>query len=302
LLDECTYDGILYRGPHNALHGELASIHHTFCHAKALATILDYGIPQQTETRSTNLPREVEKGVTEFSDIQSWLVSKGNFRATITGYDREYERGTHATGGALSMLWHKLTGPILAAGLSEYRLLEASNMQMDKDPHSMSLTPRLKCHIGKQIFSSSCDLNAIIELKNNANTIEFVVDAHLVDAEQNHPDKGKILIKLHYFFTNNCALIKAFGSDLISVDSIHFYLPVISAQTEKVEELTDNKISIYKENAKLMIACTTKISIADTINGRIFNFVPGFEAFPVKVDCANSNKQWFELCIEVVQD
>ena len=43
LLAACTHGGILYGGPHLKQRGYLPCIHHTFCHAKALATLIDCG-------------------------------------------------------------------------------------------------------------------------------------------------------------------------------------------------------------------------------------------------------------------
>ena len=43
LMAACTHDGLLYGGPDYEAHGDLPCIHHTFTHAKALATVLDRG-------------------------------------------------------------------------------------------------------------------------------------------------------------------------------------------------------------------------------------------------------------------
>jgi len=45
LLEQCTHDGLLHGGPHYLTHHVPPSVHHTFCHIKALTTILDHGIP-----------------------------------------------------------------------------------------------------------------------------------------------------------------------------------------------------------------------------------------------------------------
>ncbi len=43
LMARCTQDGLLYGGPDYFVHGDAPCIHHTFTHAKALATVLDRG-------------------------------------------------------------------------------------------------------------------------------------------------------------------------------------------------------------------------------------------------------------------
>jgi hypothetical protein len=302
LLEKCTHHGLLYAGPHSAIHDELPSIHHTFCHAKALATILDYGIPEHSGNEQVKLPREEEKGVLEFSDIQTWLVSKGGFRATITGYDREYEPNTHATGGAISLLWHSLTGPLLAASISEYRLIEASNMQMDKDPFSMPLTPRLELQQNNRFFRSSSDLKAKIEVINSGEKVEVLVDAHLVDGDQCNPETDAVPIRFNYMFEQDLLTIEAIGSIPETSGQLSFFLPVISEQNEKFRLIGDNQLCIEKGTVNLRITSTGKLSIAPTKAGRVFNFVPGFEALPIQVECDDQSECLFKLSIEIISN
>ncbi|MBS1601840.1 MAG: hypothetical protein JST42_04175, partial [Bacteroidetes bacterium] len=107
LLQRCTIDGLLYGGPHYASHHIPPSVHHTFCHIKALTTILDHssgnphspdanspspGDPSTSDTHSpdvhtpsptdtpslttppakTTLPRETPYGIRSFPDIRTW--------------------------------------------------------------------------------------------------------------------------------------------------------------------------------------------------------------------------------------
>jgi hypothetical protein len=59
------------------------------------------------------------------------------------------------------MLWHSLTGPLLTTGISEYRLLEVTNMQMDEDLFSMSLSPRLEFNHQNERYPSSAGFEAL---------------------------------------------------------------------------------------------------------------------------------------------
>jgi hypothetical protein len=86
LLKNCTSGGLLHGGTHYTSHQVLPCIHHTFCHAKALATILDHGLPVEYNGIPENmkLPREKPYGVKEMKDIQTWLVSNEQWKATVT--------------------------------------------------------------------------------------------------------------------------------------------------------------------------------------------------------------------------
>ena len=57
LMAACTHEGLLYGGPDYFAHGDLPCIHHTFTHAKALATVLDRGGANLVSTERVMLPR-----------------------------------------------------------------------------------------------------------------------------------------------------------------------------------------------------------------------------------------------------
>lgn len=129
LLRRATYGGMLYGGMHYRSAGQPPCNHHTFSHARGLASLLAVYEPASADAMP--LPREAAEGVREFRDIRTWLVAAGSWRATITDLDAPYRvMGTHPMGGALSLLWHRTLGPVFAAGMNRYALIEPTNMQM----------------------------------------------------------------------------------------------------------------------------------------------------------------------------
>src|SRR6185437_16940413 len=112
LMSRCTHNGLLYGGPDYFVHGDLPCIHHTFTHAKSLATVLDSAAKLEPTPR-LRLPREEAYGLKTYPEINIHLAAIGDWRATVTGYDWEYAEhvqsgggagGGHASGGALSLL------------------------------------------------------------------------------------------------------------------------------------------------------------------------------------------------------
>src|SRR5439155_12202788 len=91
LLRACTRDGLLHGGPHFAGRRVPPCVHHTFCHAKALATVLDH--PQPRAVHAGPLPRESAAGVRRVPDLDLVLVARGPWRATVSGYDWLYKKG-----------------------------------------------------------------------------------------------------------------------------------------------------------------------------------------------------------------
>lgn len=296
LLQQCTHNGLLTGGPHYASHGIPTCVHHTFCHIKALTTILDHKRtePNKIET-PVKLPRETAYGVRSFADVQTWLIAKGKFRATVTVYDREYtKKNGHATGGALTMLWHPNTGPILCASMNEYQLIEENNMQRDTDQLAMPLTPRIELKLGNVAYMNISDLSAKIEVKESADLITVSTRSKLVNAAQQSPPSGEINCRVDYLFSDKKVIIRFDFDKTNSSENIKIVVPVISRSDEKVS-VRDNEIQINRASSTIKIASNNTIYLLPTTTGRLFNFVPGLEAVPLGIDQNNT-----EVSIEVI--
>lgn len=287
LLQQCTHDGLLYGGPHYVSHKVPPSVHHTFCHIKALTTILDQAPVKLTTAESKLvLPRETTYGSRFFADIQTWLISKGSYRATITGYDKEYKKTKqgHATGGALTMLWHEATGPLVAASMNEYQLFEAGNMQVDTDPVSMTLTPRIEWRSGETLYMNISDLSAEIQEKTSNGVITVSTRSRLVNKDQQDPPKGPVVCRVVYTFANNKVTCRFSYEGIVPDGVISIVFPVISRSTEQLKAVNDHILTIDKGNVTLKLTSNQDILVLPTTTGRVFNFVPGLEAIPLALE------------------
>ncbi len=287
LLANCTNNGYLYGGPHYVSHDILPCVHHAFSHSKAMATVLHNSerIEKMDLNDSISLPREKEYGVKPFSDIQTWLVSKDDWRGTITGYDREYNfKNGHATGGALSMLWHTKVGPIITASMNKYQTPESNNMQVAKGIHNIPLTPRFEfLDEDEHLFMNISDLKATIEYSETDKKIVFKVLSHLVDENQEHPKVGAMKCEMEYTFKNSKLILKAKVTRSGNSHKVKFYLPIISHNKEKTEMLSAKKMAIHKTGGVVIIESDKDINVKNVSKGRIFNFVPGMEAVPIEI-------------------
>ena len=295
LLKGCTHEGLLNGGPHIKTHGISPCIHHTFCHVKTLATILDKGLPVEYKNVDHNikLPREYDYGVKKMTDIGTWLISNKYWIATITGYDKEYSfKNGHPTGGALSMLWHKKLGPVLASSMNEYQLFEAPNMQQNYDPNSMPLTARLQTEDEK--FMSISDLKSNIEYDILEGEIIFTVTSKLVDEDQKNPESGEINSIIRYVFSESLIEIKA-QHDCKRAEQVHFIAPIISGSNENFQFISKTALTIQKENGTLHVKSNKTLEILPSLQGknRVFNHVPGMEAIPLVI---KGNNIMVEFC------
>ena len=295
-LKDCTADLLLHGGPHYHSHGILPCVHHTFCHTKALATVLNHQSRNHFDPQKIKLPRETVYGVKAFDDIQTWLVSKGKFRATVTGYDVEYSmKNGHSTGGAMSMLWHELAGPIFSASMNKYQLTEEFNMQPDNDPDSITLTPRIEWVQGTREYKNINDLTA--EIRSYEEYGQWIIEtkSKLVDENQESPLTGVIHCNVNYVFSDDKVILKYSCDFQGRGDLPKIIFPVISKQSEPVKFISEKCISVDKGNCKLKISADQIIRKIPIAQKRVFNFVPGMEAIPLLISGSEA-----EITVEVV--
>ena len=153
LAKACTYNGLLYGGPHYHRHGEHACTHHTFEHANALACVLEH---LDKEYERTDIPCDTAQGVKYYHEINTYKMACGDYRATVTGYDDNVEHGHHACGGTLSILWKYGVGPMIAGGVVGYRISEPHNYQLSTATGThRCLVPRLEIKKGDSTYNSA---------------------------------------------------------------------------------------------------------------------------------------------------
>jgi hypothetical protein len=288
LLDRNSHEGLLYGGPHYLSHHIAPSVHHTFCHIKALTTILDHGIvmPQPAPASpAILLPRESAYGSRWFADIQTALIAIGGYRATVTGYDREYKgaHNGHASGGALSLLWHEKAGPLLVASMNAYQMVEAGNMQTDNDPLSMPLTPRIELNLDNTIYMNISDLDAVVTVDTRKDRILVHGRSKLVDKDQHDPPQGAVYCHTTWAFTQTKITLYFHTRPSPYEDKIRIIIPLISASSESIKTTTPKKLRIQKEKAVVTISADKSLQRLPTTGERLFNFVPGLEAIPLVI-------------------
>jgi hypothetical protein len=219
---------------------EPTCLHHTFCHAKALAAIYNSKIESFEYPEETLLPREHGYGVKLFQNKNLALISDGSFTATVNATDVQNYEGAENFGGSLTLLWHKKYGPICAATMHKYIPSEPLNMQyLTHSVKERCMTPRFKC----DDYSSDTDKSVKLTVEN-----------------------GTVHVSTEKFSAEYSATEKRF---LITVSGEGEYiLPIITGEKRRVS-LSDN--SFISDNL------TVTSSAAPSSDGKLyFNQVGGF--------------------------
>lgn len=293
LLKECTHDGLLYGGPDVYAQGEPPCIHHTFTHAAGLAGALEW--MQENRFRNPQL-KAAEPSVSRyFPEMDVYLQVFGDWRATITGYDNGEKKYCAPSGGAISLLYHRLSGPVFVSGMTRYERYEIMNTQRHMDGADTPLTMRLQKDMG--IWKSNIALTPVIRAMGEVVTMADILDKEAVirkNGENTYEVNGKISAdcdsekprqeeaakaisfqKLVRFLPDRVQIVWKHDGEHLSL-----YLPAVASRKDALR-VEDGVCEIEKENCTVKICSSAKFD--PLCAGRIYSHVPGFHAVPLKI-------------------
>jgi hypothetical protein len=304
LMGACTHDGLLDGGPDYFAHGDAACIHHTFTHAKALATVLDRGSFAAETGERPKLPRDEAYGLKSFPVIGTRLAAVGPWRATMTEYDWEYVEdvqagsggdsgGGHASGGALSQLYHCGLGPILVASMTKYAMIEMSNQQQYRDGPHMTLTPRIECS-GKETYTSLDDLKAVVTATQMGGEIVFDAQGRMLTTGHKAVPDEDVLYHLVYKLSDADVELVASVSGA-GPAPMRLIVPVIARTDDALEQPDARTVRIAKAKGTLTVSTDAAEGFEAVPKERTFNLVPGFEAIPLAVVLHAGKETWVRI-------
>lgn len=139
LYERCTHEDLLAL-PMASQAGEPTCLHHSFCHAKALAMLAD---APAIAPLGTPLPCEAHQGLRFYQNGTVALMARRPWRATVSACDLVYAPGCENGGGSMTLLM-KDRLPICASTMRVYQPMEPLNMQfLRRCDQTPCMTPRL---------------------------------------------------------------------------------------------------------------------------------------------------------------
>ena len=251
LYEKCTHGGLLAMPMAHEVN-EPTCLHHTFAHAKALATLVcAENVP---EVKRTTLPSEEDYGIKKFQNGRLILASNGRFRATFSACHAmmlpEYASNG---GGSMNLLYHKNYGVICAATSLEYVPSEPLNQQYLR---SADTTPCMTAQF--KVNGEMCCKEKNVSLTTEGSSITA---------------KGK-LWQARYTLSGD-----SLGIDLSSENGA-YELPIVCSKNSNVT-LSDDGCTLTVDN-KLTVK--SDIPMALDCQKRVFNQVGGLLYLPVSVE------------------
>ncbi|MEM9888312.1 MAG: hypothetical protein AAF849_20630 [Bacteroidota bacterium] len=294
LLEACTYEGFLTGGPDYEEAGIAVSLHHTFCHAKALAFAIDYEMPLEIEAKGT-VPREREKGLIKVPEINAYRLQHEPWTATFTFNDALYKANATASGGVLSVLYLKNWGMLLGSSTEVYHRYERDNMHPARVLENLGvLTPQLYAYQDEKIYRQAFDFQAEMEEISRKDTaLKFKVKGQLC-AEYGKRQKESPAFEMEYEFLADQMRIRYRILSWEEGMNAVFSCPILANKSVKVKAMDGQNIELIKDEKRINIRSDVAFENLNT-EQRIFHFSPGFLALPLKINWSGSGWQEIEI-------
>lgn len=244
LLKRCTAGGLLYGGVQYREKGQKPCVHHTFCHAGALADAVREGISSEGGAKR-NLPTEGGRiACKHYPELDTYKIRAGDYLATLTAYDyvtMHYARGAaHASGGTLSLLYKEGTGAMIAGSVYEYLPTEPNNMQLPAgEVRHATLLVRAECEKDGARYATCLDLAPEIEVREGGDAVTARVKAGFFSTERQRAEG--LLAEIDYRFAPEGVTIrvKKIG------EGVRFVLPLVEGSGKIVTENRYEKRSVF---------------------------------------------------------
>ncbi len=238
LQDRCTHGGILHGGPHYRKNGQHACTHHTFEHAIALAFAVDEIDEKYLVSQNCPIPSEFEQA-SYYKSVNTYKITRGDYLATITGYDFDIPFSGHAGGGTMTMLWNKKCGAMIAASVTDYELAEPTNMQQSLDvTHHRPLVPRLLKTLDGVRYSSSFYVSPVMSMMQDEGAVKVKVKTGLATRKTEPLDGAEPEI----LYTVSKTSVKI---EITNSEDMLFVLPLISGNLKVLNGTVDKTERIF---------------------------------------------------------
>lgn len=283
LLEKCSKGGDLYGGLMYIDNNEDPCSHHSFCHAKALCTMIETNFEYKNKV---SIPRDKEYGIKNFESTHVSLVAKDKWRATVSDTDAVYYPYASVSGGSLTMLYHMDMGVILSSCMAKYDMAEPQNMQISRNDDIM---PNCTLRIVDGEYESVNDKLAMVSVEEFDNAI--IVNAMGKLKNTDYIDNGNTY-NITYCFKDGKVVLKAKTQRASKI-----VIPVIAYSDDTIL-IEENGVSIKRDNKKFSFKILSEFSAPEDKKFRNFSVIGGFSTYPITVELKENESVEIHIIVE----
>jgi len=170
--------------------------------------------------------------------------------------------------------------------------------------HFMCLTPRIELVVDgrkKAVYRNISNHQSQIKLTETENELVVTTTTDLVDDRQKKPAAGALPVEMTYTIDDTKLMISVKVNDTFQESrdgKLTYYFPVVCSSEDKVE-IEENTLLVRLADSSLKINSNQTIKQPIGLDERVYNFVPGLQAYPIEVDCTGLNGDELVLTISV---
>lgn len=277
----CTAKGLLHGGPMYYEEQELPCLHHTFCHAKSVADLLNMGFAYGEKA---TLPFDEGEVYKYFPTVDVHLLRQNKWRATVSGFDIPANADDYST-ATLTLLREDYYGTVFAASMPRFGLVEPANMQYSIHTDSECQTPRIEYTEDGEYYTNLYNRRCVVNYLDNEKV--FQINGTLNNANF----EGDVEYKLAFDFSGENVVITAQTQS----DS-WLVLPVV-AGSKDVVEMQENTLTVWRNECILKLKASEKLESDYDSKVRNFNPCGGFATYPVKIKLFAKTRVRVEISI-----
>ena len=163
----------------------------------------------------------------------------------------------------------------------------------------MDLTPQLELRLDdNRVFRNICDHSATLSSAETGDELIISAKSRLLDGNQVAPDGGTPEVSIDYKIKNDIFSMGIALNKPVSKGKLQFIYPVVCSGNDQIS-ISDHRFIRLKNNRKLTITSNYKLKAILPENKRVYNFVPGLQAFPLVFDGSELHREKLALSFTV---
>lgn len=157
--------------------------------------------------------------------------------------------------------------------------------------HFMNLTPRLELTMDdNRIYRNISDHRAKLSSAETTDELIISTKSRLVDGNQMEPEAGTPDVSINYKIKDDVFSMEIGIDRPVLSGKLTFVFPVVCAGNDEIS-IDENRFTRQTSKGRLIMTSNYKLGTLLPENQRVYNFVPGLQAFPLIIDCSDIHKE-----------
>ena len=155
----------------------------------------------------------------------------------------------------------------------------------------MCLTPRVELLIeGKPVYRNISDYQSEIEFRETEEELLIKCKSRLVSGKHQIPEAGATIVFVDYKINESSITIAIRINEKPVEGKLSYIFPLVCSSLDQIS-LSKNSLNLKNSNGSLVLESNYALLTPIPVDKRVYNFIPGLQAYPIEIDCSNLQKK-----------